>query len=292
MKIGAIVTEIAEILAEVSFFALLDEKERAFLAEKVTLVHFRAGDVLFNYGDPAHSMYVLKSGHVELTVRTKTGENVLLGRRSAHEFFGEISLLDGGPRTASARALDDVEALEIDQADIAALFRLQPSAALHMLSATGDRLRHTTQILRNVSARNPNADIEVRRTLVVRVTDWIAGFAGSLTFLAIHVSMFAFWLGWNSFTPTTHRFDAFPFGLLTLVVSLEQVILMVFLLLSQNREAERDRVRNDIEYDVNLKAEMQIAHMHEKVDENYSATQHRLDQIERKLDNLTLLLAR
>ena len=274
----------SEMLAGVQLFALLDEQDRAFLAARVGLVRFKAGDVIFNYGDPAHSMYVLKSGTVELTLKTKTGENMLLANRGANDFFGEISLLDGGPRTANARAIDDVEALEIDRGYLDELFRIKPAAALDLLAATGSRLRQTTQLLRNANTRNPNEDIQDRRTAVMKITDWIAMFAGSLTFLAIHIVFFAVWLSWNASVPPTERFDEFPYGLLTLVVSLEMIILSVFLLLSQNRQVERDRVRNDIEYDVNLKAEMQIAHMHEKVDENNAALQRRLYRIEKMLD--------
>ncbi|MBI4694316.1 MAG: DUF1003 domain-containing protein [Gammaproteobacteria bacterium] len=274
------------LLAEVSLFARLDEQERDFLASRVRIVRFDAGSVMFRYGDPGNSMYVLKAGRVELSLKTKTGEHMVFAILGEHDFFGEISLLDGGARTASAHVLDDVEALEIDRSDLDELFRLQPSAALHLLTATGGRLRQTTQLLRNASTRNPNEDIEERRTLLVRLTDWIAQFAGSLVFLGIHVGYFAFWLGWNVFAPADYHFDQFPFGFLTLVVSLETIILSVFVLLSQNRQAERDRVRNDVEYDVNLKAEMQIAHMHEKIDENYAAQQKRLDAIERKLETM------
>jgi len=279
---------ISEMLAQVPLFAFMSDDERAFLATRVREVCFAPGSTLFHYGDPGHSMYVVKSGHIELSLRTKTGENMVLACFTTHNFFGEVSLMDGGPRTATARALDAAELLEVDRADIDELFRLQPGAALHLLSATGGRLRHTTQLLRNASTRNPNEDLEDRRTPLVKITDWVAAFAGSLKFLALHVLFFAAWLGWNVLAPEAGRFDSFPYGFLTLVVTLETILVSVFVLLSQNRQVERDRVRNDIEYDVNLKSEMQIAHMHEKVDENYAAFQQRLDRIEKKLDSLLL----
>jgi CRP/FNR family transcriptional regulator, cyclic AMP receptor protein len=273
----------AQMLAEVPLFALLDEQERAVLAARVEVVRFNAGDVIFNYGDPGDSMYVLQSGAVELTVKTKTGEKIVLEQPTAGDFFGEISLLDGGARNATATATSDVEVLEIDRGDLDELFRLQPASALDLLAATGRRLRQTAALLRNTATRNPNEDIEDRRTVVMKIADWIAMFAGSLTFLFIHIGIFAFWLGWNVLLPASERFDPYPFGFLTLVVSLEAIILSVFVLLSQNRQAERDRVRNDIEYDINLKAEMQIAHMHEKVDMTYAEVQKRLDRIEKGL---------
>lgn len=277
---------IVEMLGKIPFFELLKAHEREFLAAKVQVMCFKPGETIFSYGDPGNSMYLLNSGHVELSLRNKIGDSVVLGNRAVNDFFGEISLIDGGPRTATAKAVDDVEAVVIDRSDLDELFRLQPTAALELLTATGARLRQTTQLLRNAATRNANVDSEDRRTLVVRATDWIAQFSGSLTFLAIHLAYFALWLGWNIFAPPGARFDEFPYGFLTLVVSLEMVVLSVFVLLSQNRQAERDRVRNEIEYDVNLKAEMQIAHMHEKVDEHYAATQKRLDAIERSLARL------
>mgnify|MGYP002789399261 CR=1 FL=1 len=273
----------AQILAAVPLFALLDEQERALLAERVDEVRFDAGETIFHYGDPGDSMYVIVGGTVDLTVKTKTGENIVLESPEAGDFFGEISLLDEGPRTATATAATAVDALMIDRDDLDELFRLRPTAALDVLAATGRRLRHAAVLLRNAATRNPNEDLEDRRSFVMKAADWIAAWTGSLQFLGLHILWFGAWLGWNSLVPEARRFDPFPFGFLTLVVSLEAIILSVFVLLSQNRQVERDRVRNDVEYDVNLKAEMQIAHLHEKFDENYAEMHKRLERIEQRL---------
>jgi uncharacterized membrane protein len=279
-------------LAGVPLFALLDEQERGVLAERVEVVKFAAGEILFHVGDPGDSMYVLTTGEIELTVKTKTGESVTLESPGPGDFFGEISLLDEGPRTASARAKTDCEAIEIDRGDLDELFRLKPASALDLLAATGRRLRKNAEVIRNAATRNPNVEAEDNRSVVMKVADWIADFSGSLPFLFIHIGIFAFWLGWNLAFPSPDQaapgatftaFDPFPFGFLTLVVSLEAIILSVFVLLSQNRQVERDKVRNEIEYDVNLKAEMQIAHMHEKVDSLYAEVARRLDRIEKRL---------
>lgn len=271
-----------EFLAEVPLFALLDDQERALLAERVDVVTFEEGTVIFNVGDPGSSMYILRSGTVELSVKTKTGEPVVLERPERGDFFGEISLLDEGPRTASARATSRVEAIEVDRGDLDELFRLKPAAALDLLAATGRRLRKNAMLIRNAATRNVNEEVEDKRTTVMKVADWIADFSGSLPFLFIHLGIFALWIGWNVVLPSK-AFDAYPFGFLTLVVSLEAIILSVFVLLSQNRQVERERVRSDVEYDVNLKAEMQIQHMHEKVDGLYSELTKRLDRIEKKI---------
>ena len=272
-----------DLLAEVSLFALLDDQERALLAERVEQVTFKEGQVVFNVGDPGDSMYVVTSGEVQLSVKTKTGEEMFLESPGRGEFFGEISLLDEGPRTATARAKTDVVAIEIDRGDLDELFRLKPAAAMDLLAATGRRLRHNAMVIRNAATRNANEEILDSRSTVMKVADWIAEFSGSLTFLFIHIAIFALWILLNLKIFSFGNFDPFPFGFLTLVVSLEAIILSVFVLLSQNRQVARDKVRGDIEYDVNLKAEMQISNMHEKFDTMYSEVAKRLDRIEKRL---------
>jgi uncharacterized membrane protein len=133
-------------------------------------------------------------------------------------------------------------------------------------------------------SRNVNEETQDKRTSVQRAADWIADFSGSLTFLFIHIALFAIWIGLNV-APLTHTvlggWDPFPFGLLTMCVSLEAIILSVFVLLSQNRQVSRDRVRNDIEYEVNLKAELEITQLHNKVDRLYEQFGRRLANLER-----------
>ena len=271
----------SEMLAEVPLFSMLDDEERAVLAERVDRVTFVAGQIVFRYGDPGDSMYVLKSGEVELTVTTKTGETIFFERPTAGDYFGEISLLDEGSRTVTARAVSDIEAIEIDRGDLDELFRIKPAAAMDLLAATGKRMRQTAALLRNAATRNANEEAEDQRSVVMKMADWIAAFSGSLPFLFVHVFVFAAWILLNTRLDWTTRFDPYPFGFLTLIVSLEAIFLSVFVLLSQNRQAARDKVRGDIEYDVNLKAEMQIATMHEKMDVLYSEVARRLDRLER-----------
>ncbi len=275
-------TATADILHQVPLFALLDEQERMLLADRVEMVKFAEGANVFQFGDPGDSMFIVVRGDVELSVKTKTGEQVFLERPGVGDFFGEISLLDEGPRTATARAASDVELIEVDRGDLDELFRLKPASAMDLLAATGRRLRQTSLLIRNAATRNVNEEVLDNRTTVMRVADWIADFSGSLPFLFLHLAFFAMWIGYNTLFPA-HSFDAYPYGFLTLVVSLEAIILSVFVLLSQNRQVSRDKVRGDIEYDVNLKAEMQIAHMHEKVDLVYAEVQKRLSRIEKRV---------
>jgi CRP/FNR family transcriptional regulator, cyclic AMP receptor protein len=276
----------ADMLAEVPLFSLLDDQERATLAERIDVVKLPAGKVVFNYGDPGDSMYVVRSGVVEISCANDTGDKIVLEMARPGDFFGENSLLDGGARTAAALVLEDLDALVVDRGDLDELFRIKPQAALDLLTATGKHLREASRILRHTASRNVNEDEEDRRTTVMKIADWISKFSGSLLFLFIHLGIFFAWIVLNV-RPLDHApiggFDPYPFGLLTMAVSLEAIVLSVFVLLSQNRQAERDRRRNDIEFDVNLKAEMQIAHMHRKVDEQNEAVLARLEHMEKLL---------
>ena len=271
----------ADMLAEVPLFAQLSDHERAVLAERLDVVTVTAGTTMFNHGDPGGALYVVRSGEVEMFFKNDTGERISLETVGPGQFFGDISLLDGGSRTSSALVKQDLEALLVDRGDLEALIATSPQAAMHLLAATGERMRNTVMMLRRTASRNPNVETEDSRTTVMRVADWISEFSGSLPFLFIHVALFAVWIGLN-IGPLTATvlggWDPFPFGLLTMVVSLEAILLSVFVLLSQNRQVSRERVRNDIEYQVNLKAELEIAHMHEKVDAMYEAIMARLEK--------------
>ena len=271
----------AEVLAEVGLFADLDDRDRHVLAERVDVMTLEVGTVLFEYGDPGDWMVIVKAGAVELTVKTKTGDKVFLETIEAGEFFGEISLLDAGARTATATVVVAGEALIVDRGDLDELLKISPAAAMRLLRATGKRLRNNAAIVRNAAARNVNeieSDRANRGNIVLQAADWVANFSGSITFLVLHVALFALWLLFNGLFP--QAFDPFPFNLLTMCVSLEAIILSTLLLFSSNRQSARDRVRSDIEYDVNLKAELQIQHLHEKIDDLHTQLLTRLEAID------------
>jgi len=258
----------AALLAGVPFFQYLDDAEREILARQLDDVRLPAGELVFQVNDPGGTMFVIRQGAVEVFFKDDTGERIVLETAGPGEVFGELSLLDGGARSASVVVMEDLEALAVDRDDLDHLFRIHPEAGLDIIAAIGGRLRRTVQLLRHTASRNVNAEVEDRRSAVERVADWIAEFSGSIPFLGLHLLFFAVWIVLNVNLPgwRPRMFDPFPFGLLTMVVSLEAIILSVFVLLSQNRQAAKDRIRGDIEYEVNLKAELEIAHLHEKLD--------------------------
>jgi uncharacterized membrane protein len=195
--------------------------------------------------------------------------------------FGEVSLLDAGPRTATAIALNDTELLVLDRGDLLLLFQKRPEAALSMLAAMSTMTRKADELLRTRVSRNVNEEMEEHSTALQRVADWIAWFSGSMPFLMINAGWFIVWITLNTVHTGIPQFDTYPFGLLTMIVSLEAIFLSCFVLVSQNRQAEKDRVRADIEYEVNIKAELEVAHLHEKTDRIYESMLARFAKLEK-----------
>jgi uncharacterized membrane protein len=138
-------------------------------------------------------------------------------------------------------------------------------------------------LLRTRVSRNVNEEVEEQISALQRVADWISWFSGSMTFLALNVLWFVVWIAVNVWPLGVVQFDPFPFGLLTMIVSLESIFLTCFVLISQNRQAEKDRVRADIEYDINIKAELEIAHLHEKTDRIYTDMLEQFMRLEKSI---------
>ena len=274
----------ADLLKEVPLFHLLDEHERTELAGQLDVVHFAAGQSIYNYGDPGDAIFVISSGEAEVFFKNDTGERIVLEIATRGDFFGELSMLDSGTRSASVVATQDTDALRLDRPDLEKFLQLRPQAAMDLLAAMGRRHRETVERLRHTATRNVNEEHGDNRTQVQKTADWIAEFAGSIPFLLIHVGLFAFWLivNWVPI-PGVTQFDPYPFGFLTLAVSLEAIFLSVFVLLSQNRQAAKDRIHADIEYDINLKAELEIAHLHEKLDRLTGDVLTRLERVHQLL---------
>jgi CRP/FNR family transcriptional regulator, cyclic AMP receptor protein len=271
----------AGFLANLSLFSMLDDDERAVLAAAMQERAVKANECLFRIGDPGDQMFIVHAGLVELFVKDKAGQKIVLHVAEVGEFFGELSLLDGGSRTATASALDDGELYIVDREDLQQLFRNRPDAALDMLAAMSKMTRKSNALLQARVSRNVNDRAEIARdNIVMRVADWVANFSGSITFLGLHVIFFAAWILFNTLPIA---FDPFPYNLLTMTVSLEAIILSTLLLFSGNRQAARDRIRSDIEYEVNLKAELEVAHLHEKSDRMHEEMLERFARIEKSL---------
>jgi uncharacterized membrane protein len=275
-------------IEDVEFFKLLGDEDRLALAEVVDLIKLGNGETLFRAGDPGEGLFLMRSGEVELSVRDNAGQKIILDITKSGDFFGEIALLDSGARTASAVALTDSELIELDRDDLLLLFQKKPDAALSMLAAMGRMTRKADELLRTRVSRNVNEEIEENLTVVQRIADWLAAFSGSMNFLFIHAAWFGIWIVLNTLIlplnpDGTRGFDSYPFGLLTMIVSLEAIFLATFVLISQNRQVEKDKVRSDIEYDVNIKAEMEVGELHQKIDHVHAEMLRRFTTLEKML---------
>ena len=269
----------AELLATVPLFKLLSDDERADLEGVFDRRVFKRDEKVFSMGEPGDSLYVVGTGRVELFVKDNTGAKIILTVCEAGQVFGELSLFDGGARTASAVCLEDTMLLVLDRDDLLKFLRVHPDAALDLLTTMGQRMRSADEMLRRRVARNINEEMQIRSTTVEKIADVIAVFSGSIPFLVLNALWFTIWIVWNTAPFLTH-FDPYPFGFLTMMVSLEAIFLSIFVLVSQNRQAAKDRLRADAEYEVNLKAELEITHLHEKVD---FLTEELLVRLPRKL---------
>jgi len=177
--------------------------------------------------------------------------------------------------------LSETDLLMLDRDDLLLLFEKRPDAALNMLAAMSSMTRKADELLRTRVSRNVNEEMEEHSTPLQRIADWIAWFSGSMPFLIVNAGWFIVWISINTFHLGIPTFDPYPFGLLTMIVSLEAIFLSCFVLVSQNRQAEKDRVRADIEYEVNVKAELEVAHLHEKTDRLYEGMLARFAKLEK-----------
>jgi uncharacterized membrane protein len=272
-----------QLLQDIEFFELQDEEDRKSIAKVLDHVHLNSGAHLFERGDRGSELYIVHTGKVELSIRDLAGEKIVLTVAERGDLFGELSLLDSHPRTATAKALEDTELIVLNRENLLMFFQKKPDAALDMIAAMGAMIRKTDDILRTRVSRNVNQEVEEKLTMIERAADWIAWFSGSMPFLTLNTGWFLAWIVVNSFDLGIRQFDPYPFGLLTMIVSLEAIFLSIFVLISQNRQTEKDRVRSNIDYEVNVKAEMEVAFLHEKTDRLYEKMQEQFSRLEKAI---------
>lgn len=269
-------------LANIRMFDHLNEDDRIALAKVVDELKVPEGHTLFQAGDPGDALFIVRVGEIELFIKDTAGQKIVLTTAGPGDMFGEVAMLDSGSRTATALALSDCEVLVLDRDDLILLFQRKPEAALHMLAALSGLTRKADELLRTRVSRNVNEEIAVHSTPLLRIADWIAWFSGSMAFLILNGGWFVIWIAINTLPLGIPAFDPFPFGLLTMIVSLEAIFLSCFVLISQNRQAQKDKVRADIEYEVNIKAELEIAHLHEKTDRIYENMMARFEKMDKR----------
>ncbi|HTS50131.1 MAG TPA: DUF1003 domain-containing protein [Bryobacteraceae bacterium] len=257
----------ASILNEVEHLRDLGAQEKLGLAEKIDLLRYSAGEAIFSYGDPGHALYIVRSGEIEIFIKNDQGEKIVLEISRPGGVFGEISLLDDGPRTAWVSALSDAEVLRLDREHFEDYVRQYTPAALNLLSVAARRLRKADEVIRRTVTRNVNDVAAEQRTPLTRLAEGVPALTGSLGSLFFHALFFGTWIVLNlGLIGHWRSFDAYPFEFLSVIVSLEAIFLSLFVLTSQNRQRARDRIRADVEFESSINAELKITYLHEKID--------------------------
>lgn len=275
-----------EALRSVPLFASLDDNAatelRSLLTEQVVSSNTR----LFRHGDQGNAMYLIESGRVRISLQDEDKNDVTLAELAQGDFFGEMSLIDGRQRSADARVIEDSR-LAILSRDAFLLFvRNNPDVALNMLSALTDRLRRTDDLLRSRVSRNVNDEAQARLTLADRAADIIAEFGGSWKFIGVSIGLIIFWIILNSYI-LVKGFDPIPYQMLNLVLAVIAGMQAPIIMMSQNRQGEKDRLRADLDYQVNLKNELSLAEVLRRLDVLESERLPRLfEEQNRRIENV------
>jgi uncharacterized membrane protein len=254
-----------EALRSVPLFASLDDEAatelRSLLSDKKVPQNTR----LFKQGDKGDAMYLIESGRVRISIRDDDDQELTLAELAQGDFFGEMSIIDGRQRSADARVIEDAQFAILSRDAFLSFVRSNPDVALEMLSALTDRLRRTDELLRSRVSRNANEEEKARLTLADRAADLIAEFGGSWKFIGVSIALIIVWIVFNTFL-LVRGFDPAPYQMLNLVLAVIAGMQAPIIMMSQNRQGEKDRLRADLDYQVNLKNELSLAEVLRRLD--------------------------
>ena len=254
-----------EALRSVPLFASLDDTAasdlRNLLLEQVVASDTR----IFQHGDQGDAMYLIESGRVRISIEDGDKNVVTLAELAQGDFFGEMSLIDGRQRSADAHVIEEARLAILSRDSFLSFVRENPEVALKMLSALTDRLRRTDDLLRSRVSKNANEEEQARQTLSDRAADLIAEFGGSWKFILVSLALIIFWIILNSYV-MIRGFDPLPFQMLNLVLAVIAGLQAPIIMMSQNRQGDKDRLRADLDYQVNLKNELSLAEVLRRLD--------------------------
>jgi uncharacterized membrane protein len=254
----------AQILKQVPLFELLDDEELAVLAEQVELEPFRPRQRIYRMNDPAGHAYVVISGSVQVSLVDEDHQDVVVAQPGIGEFFGFASMLEQTPHQTTAVAVDDTVCLRVDRNDIFALLQQKPHAGMDMLTVLGRQIHNAQQLARGRASRNPNEMIESEATFGERIADVVAGFGGSWTFILLFLAALTVYTAINV-ALGQGAWDPYPFILLNLFLSMLAAIQAPVIMMSQNRQDTKDRLRGELDFDVNRRAESEIRELAQKL---------------------------
>jgi CRP/FNR family cyclic AMP-dependent transcriptional regulator len=253
-----------EILRQVPLFALLDDEEACVLAGQVELKTFASRQRIYKMGEPGGRAYVMVSGSVRLTTVDEDHQEVVVDEPSRGEFFGFASMLDETPHHTTAIAQEETVCIEIDRHDIQILLERKPMAGMDMLTVLGKQFHAAHELVRLRAARNPNEVIEEEETFGERIADAVASFGGSWTFIITFIVVL---VGYSTISVLlgNHSWDPYPFILLNLFLSMLAATQAPIIMMSQNRQDKKDRLRSELDYEVNRRAELEIQGLANKI---------------------------
>lgn len=253
-----------EVLKHVPLFALLDEEETAVLAGQVELKTFAPRQRIYKIGDLSEQAYVMVSGKVRVTTVDEDQQEIVVDEPSHGEFFGFASMLEQTPHQTNALAVEETVCLEVSRDDIAVLLERKPHAGMDMLAVLGRQFHTSQQLVRSRAGRNPNVVIEEKETFGERIADAVARFGGSWTFIIIFGTVLTVYTAINVVLGTS-AWDPYPFILLNLFLSMLAAIQAPVIMMSPNRQDGKDRVRSELDFDVNRRAEFEIQTLSQKL---------------------------
>ena len=267
-------------LRQVPLFESLDNEAAGELCHLLESLDCKASTILFRAGDEGDAMYVIERGKIRICVRTTQGHELTLTELGRGDFFGEMALLgDGQKRSADAVVAEDARLAVLSRKHFLSFVRSSPNVALELLTALANRLRHTDEMLRHSATRNVNVEEAARLTLADRAADIIAEFGGSWKFIISAVLFFNAWVVINTLLLANQGFDAYPYLLLSTMINMIAVLQAPIILMSQNRQAHKDRLRAEIDYQINLKNELALNEIIERLKalerENFQLTSER-----------------
>ena len=245
-------------LRQVPLFESLDDEAAKKLCELLETLDCEAQKVLFRAGDAGDAMYLIERGKVRISVQATDGRELTLAELGGGDFFGEMVLFDGQPRSANAAVAEEARLAVLSREHFLSFMRSNPNVALEMLTALANRLRHTDELLRHSVTRNVNVEEAAQRTLADRAADIIAEFGGSWKFIISAVLFFNLWVLANSWLLADRPFDIYPYLLLSTVINMLAILQAPIILMSQNRQSHKDRLRSEIDYQINLKNELAL----------------------------------
>ena len=281
MSIDIIPSDEADSLSRIPLFKRLTPDELEQLAGEVDQVKYDADEIIFNEQDKGDALYVVEEGSVRIWVLDEDVKPVTLKELQPGEFFGELAVLDRGPRSTNATAMVETTLHRLSSDDFQKFLMEHPDVAIDVICEIGARMRQTNVLVSQRATRNINVEMEQRATIGQRIADRVASFGGSWTFIMIYVGFLVSWMAFNTFVLVHYgrgengaQFDPYPYILLNLMLSMTAALQAPIIMMSQNRAAEKDRLAAEQDFQVNLKSELMLEELMRK-------SRGRDDQIEK-----------